>query len=189
MLSDTDLRPGARFILDGEPYEVLQSSQMKMAQRRPVMQCKIKNLLNGNVYERNFAQSDIFEEAEMEKIEIKYLYTSKGNCFFCEKDNPAKRFSLTEKQIGPSARFLKPNEIMDGISFDEKIINIIAPVKVQLRVKEAPPGVKGDSAQGGTKAVTLESGAEVQVPLFIEEGDVVEINTETGEYVKRAEKE
>ena len=189
MLTPTDLHPGARFILDGEPYEVLQSAQMKMAQRRPVMQCKLKNLVNGNVYERNFAQSDIFEEADMEKVEIKYLYNSKGSYFFCEKDDPSKRFSLAEKQLGPCARFLKPNEIMDGISFEEKIINIIAPVKVQLKVKEAPPGVKGDSAQGGTKAVTLESGAEVQVPLFIEEGDIIEVNTETGEYVKRAEKE
>lgn len=153
------------------------------------MQCKLKNLLNGNVYERNFAQSDIFEEAEMEKVDIKYLYNSKGNYFFCEKDDPSKRFSLTEKQISAVARFLKPNEIMEGISFEEKIINIVAPIKVQLKVKEAPPGVKGDSAQGGTKAVTLESGTEVQVPLFIEEGDVVEINTETGDYVRRVEKE
>jgi len=189
MLTPTDLHPGTRFILDGEPYEVLQSAQMKMAQRRPVMQCKLKNLINGNVYERNFAQSDIFEEADLEKKEIKYLYNTKGNYFFCEAQDPSKRFSFTEQKLGAAAKFLKPNEIVDGIVFEEKIINIVLPVKVQLKVREAPPGVKGDSAQGGTKAVVLESGAEVQAPLFIEEGDVIEVNTETGQYVKRAEKE
>jgi elongation factor P len=189
MLTPTDLHPGARFILDGEPYEVLESAQMKMAQRRPVMQCKLKNLINGNVYERNFAQSDIFEEADLEKMEIKYLYNSKGNYFFCQAQDPSKRFSFTEQRLGEAARFLKPNEIVEGIVFNEKIITIVLPVKVQLKVTEAPPGVKGDSAQGGTKAVTLESGAEVQVPLFIEEGDIVEINTESGDYVKRVEKE
>lgn len=185
MLTHTDLKSGVRFILDNEPYEILESSQMKMAQRRPVMQTKIKNLLNGNVYERNFQQGDVFEEAELEKVNVKYIYNSKGNFFFCYESDPSKRFSLTEKQIGAGSRFLKPNEIMDGIVFDEKIINVAVPIKVQLKVKEATPGVKGDSAQGGTKVVLLESGAEIQVPLFIEEGDVLEINTEEGTYVKR----
>ncbi len=189
MLTHTDLKRGTRFILDGEPYEVLEASQMKMAQRRPVIQSKIKNLLNGNVYERNFQQGDVFDEAELEKIGVKYLYNTKGNYFFCEEKDPSKRFSFTEEKLGASAKFLKPNEVIDGVVFDEKIINIVPPIKVQLKVKQSPPGIKGDRAQGGTKAVTLENGTEINVPLFIEEGDVVEINTESGEYVKRVEKE
>ena len=127
----------------------------------------------------------MFDEAELIKIAIKYLYNNRGSFFFCEEKDPSKRFSFAEEQIGPGAKFLKPNEMIEGIVFNEKIINVVLPIKVQLKVKEAPPGVKGDSAQGGTKSVVLESGAEVNVPLFIEEGDVVEINTESGLYVKR----
>jgi elongation factor P len=187
MLTHTDLRVGTRFILDGQPYEVLEAMAMKMAQRRPVIQSRIKNLLNGNVYERNFQQGDVFDEAELLKIGVKYLYNNKGKFFFCNKDDPSKRFSLTEEQIGLGAKFLKPNEIIDGIVFNDVVINVSVPIKVQLRVKQSPPGVKGDRAQGGTKSVILEGGAEVNVPLFVEEEDVVEINTETGEYVRRVE--
>ncbi|MBU3896195.1 elongation factor P [Patescibacteria group bacterium] len=185
MLSHSDLRPGTRFILDSQPYEVLTASAMKMAQRRPVIQTKIKNLITGNVFERNFQQGDLFDEAELAKIKIKYLYNSKGQHFFCQHKDPSKRFSLTEAQIGFGAKFLKPDELVDGIVFDEKIINIAVPIKVQLKVKQAPPGLKGDRAQGGTKVAILESGAEVSVPLFIEEGDIIEVNTETGLYAKR----
>ena len=189
MLTHTDLRPGTRFILDGQPFEVLEAMAMKMAQRRPVIQTKIKNLLTGNVFERNFQQGDVFDEAEMIKIGVKYLYNNKGSYFFCEEKDPSKRFSLMESQIGSGARFLKPNEVIDGIMFDEKIINVSVPIKAQLKVKQSPPGLKGDRAQGGTKSVILDGGAEVNVPLFIEEGDVVEINTDLGQYVRRVEKE
>ncbi|MBU2540027.1 hypothetical protein KJ786_02605 [Patescibacteria group bacterium] len=189
MLTHTDLRPGTRFILDNQPYEVLEAMAMKMAQRRPVIQSKIKNLITGSVLERNFQQGDIFDEAELVKIGVKYLYNNKGNFFFCEEKDQSKRFSLTEAQIGLGARFLKPNEIVDGIYFNEKIINVSVPIKAQLRVKQSPPGIKGDRAQGGTKAVVLDGGAEINVPLFIKEGDVVEINTEIGQYVRRVEKE
>lgn len=187
MLSHTDLHPGVEFIYEGQPWIVLEASMMKMAQRRPVIQSKIKNLIDGRVQERNFQQGDIFDEANLEKHEIKYLYNTKGNYFFCEPNNPSNRFSFTEAQIGVQAKYLKPNEIVIGIVFEGKIINFKLPIKVTLKVKETPPGVKGDRAQGGTKEATLESGAVIQVPLFIEEGDLIEINTETDEYVKRAQ--
>jgi elongation factor P len=105
--------------------------------------------------------------------------------FFCEEKDPSKRFSFTEEQIGSGSKFLKPNEVMDGIVFNDKIINVVVPIKVQLKVTDAPPGIKGDTAQGGTKTVVLETGAEINAPLFIEAGDVIEINTESGEYVRR----
>ncbi len=185
MLTHTDLRPGTRFILDDQPYEVLEAMAMKMAQRRPVIQTKIKNLITGNVFERNFQQGDVFDEAELTKIGVKYLYNNKSNFFFCEEKDPSKRFSFTEEKIGQVARFLKPNEIIEGVVFAEKIINISLPIKVQIKVKQAPPGIKGDRAQGGTKSVILENGTEINTPLFIEEGDIIEINTESGQYVRR----
>ena len=97
-------------------------------------------------------------------------------------------FDFTQEQIGNKAKFLRPNEIVEGIIFQEKIVNISLPIKVQLKVDQVPPGIKGDRAQAGNKIAVLETGAEINVPLFIEDGDVIEINTETEEYVRRMEK-
>ena len=185
MLTHTDLKKGVQFIFEGQPWEVLEAQLLKMAQRRPVIQSKIRNLLDGRVNEKNFQQGDVFEEANLQKKDIKFIYQSKGQYFFCEINDPAKRFFFTESQIGSQAKFLRPNEIVTGIVFDEKIINFKLPIKVQIKVKESAPGVKGDRAQGGTKLAILESGAEIQVPLFVEEGDTIEVNTETEEYVRR----
>ncbi|MBX4201047.1 elongation factor P [Candidatus Parcubacteria bacterium] len=185
MLSHTDLKKGTQFIFEDQPWEVVDALLVKMAQRRPVVQTKMKNLISGAFQERNFQQGDMFDEAGLEKKNIKFLYANRGEYFFCEEKDPSKRFSFTEAQIGSKGKFFKPNSIVVGIIFNEKIITVVAPIKVQLKVKETPPGVKGDRAQGGTKEATLESGAVIQVPLFIEEGDVIEINTELEEYVKR----
>ena len=187
MLTSSDLRKGVRILIDGEPYEVLDSNPMKKAQRRVVMQTKLKSLLTGNALERNFHQGDVFEEAELTKLSSKYLYGHRGRYFFCEQENPSKRFDLGEELLGNQAKFLKPNEVVDAIIFNEKVVSISLPIKTQLKVTEAPPGIKGDSAQGGTKIVTLETGVRVSVPLFVEEGDVIEVNTETGEYTRRME--
>ena len=185
MLSHTDLKKGVQFIYNDQPWEVLEAALLKMAQRRPVIQSKIKNLIDGKVQQINFQQGDMFNEADLEKKEIKFLYQNRGDYFFSEPKDPSKRFSFTQAQIGEQAKYLKPNETVTGIVFEEKIINFSLPIKVQLKVKETPPGLKGNTAQGGTKEATLESGATIQVPLFINEGDIIEINTETGTYVKR----
>jgi elongation factor P len=185
MLSHTDLHKGVQFIYEGQPWEVLEAEAMKMAQRRPVIQSKIRNLVDGRVQSQNFQQGDMFDEADLQKKDIKFLYQTKGQYWFCEINDPSKRFFFTEDQIGTQAKYLKSNEIVTGILFDEKIITFKLPIKVTLKIKESAPGVKGDRAQGGTKSAVLESGTEIQVPLFIEEGDTIEINTETGEYVRR----
>lgn len=188
MLTHTDLKKGVMIILDGQPYEVLEANAMKKAQRRPIVQSKIKNLITGNVFERNFQQGDIFGEAELIKLSAKFLYSHKGRFFFCEEREPSKRFDLGLEQVGKqAAKFLSPNQLIETIIFDEKIIGLSMPIKVQLMVKEAPPGVQGDRAQGGTKIVALESGAQINAPLFVKEGDIVEVNTETGEYARRVE--
>ncbi len=185
MLSYFDLRKGVKFILDGQPYEVLEFRPMGKAQDVVVAQTKIKNLITGKVIEKNFHQEDVFEEAEIEKIKAKFLYHHRQKFVFAELENPSKRFELLESQIGEATKFLKPNQEVTALSFQKKIINIALPIKVQLKVIEAPPGVKGDRAQGGTKIVTLETGAKINTPLFIESGDIIEVNTETGEYVRR----
>jgi len=187
MLGYFELRKGIKFILDDEPYEVLEFQQMYKAQDMSVAKTKIRNLITGKVLEKSFHQEDHFETAEMEKVEVKFLYSHRGKFGFCEAQNPGKRFELEETQIGSAAKFMKPTEIVTGIKFQDKIINIILPIKVHLKVTETEPGIKGNSAQGGTKTATLETGAVVLVPLFVKTGDTVEVNTESAEYVRRVE--
>ena len=188
MLTYFELRNGVQFILEGQPYEVLEFKQMRKAQDVTVAQTKIRNLINGKVIYRSFHHSDTLEEAEIQKFKAKFVYGHKGKYVFSEMNDASKRFELSVEQVGEGIQFLKSNEVIDGLRFEGNVINISLPVKVQLRVTEAPPGLKGDSAKGGTKLVTLETGATVQAPLFIETGDVLEINTDTGEYSKRVEK-
>ena len=187
MLSYFDLRKGVKFILEDQPYEVLDFQQVYKAQDAVVARTKIRNLITGKVLDKTFHQGDTFEEAELEKIEIKFLYNHRGKFGFCEAKNPRIRFELEEEQIGQGAKFLKPNHILTGIKFEEKIINIALPVKVHLKVVEAPPGLRGERAQAGTKPITLETGAMINAPLFIETDDIIEVNTETGQYVRRVE--
>jgi len=185
MLTHTDLKKGVKIILDKEPYEVLEARPLKKAQRRPVIQSKIKNLITGSVFDRNFHQGDTFQEAEILRLKAKFVYNHRQLYFFCQEDKPSKRFDLTAEQIGSQIKFLKANQTVEALIFNEKVINISLPIKVQLKVIEAPPGIRGDRAQGGTKIVSLETGAKISVPLFIKENDLIEINSQTEEYVKR----
>ncbi len=183
-----DLKPKVFFIYEDQPYVVLETHHLKMQQRRPVVQTKMRNLLNGKVLERNFAQSDTFEEADIRREEVKFLYNHRDQYWFAEPRDPSKRFELGKEILGDSTRFLKPNTILDALLFNDKIINVNLPIKMEFKVVEAPPGIRGDTAQGGMKQVVLDTGATVNTPLFINEGDNIIINTETGEYTERAEK-
>jgi len=188
MLDHSDLKKGVQFILEGEPYEVLESSFTYKARGSSTMQGKIKNLKTGNIITRTFHTADNVEEAELEKIQVKFIYESKGKLVFTEAKDASKRFELSQEQIGEQAAFLLPNTQVEGMAFQGAVINVALPIKMSLKVKDAPPGIKGDRSIGGTKAVTLETGVVVNVPLFIETGDVIEVNTETSEYVRRIEK-
>lgn len=188
MLAYTDLKPGTCIIVNGEPYVVLDYSFVRKQQRKPVVQTKIKSLINGRVVEKSFYPRDTVEEAEIEKRPVKFLYHNKSEYWFCNPDNPAERFKLEKDLVGGSANFLKSNTIFDASYFDERIIKINLPIKMDLKVTEAAPAVKGDTAQGAVKQVTLETGAVINTPLFINQGDTVRINTETGEYTERVEK-
>ncbi|MBI4101620.1 MAG: elongation factor P [Candidatus Nealsonbacteria bacterium] len=189
MLSYFELRKGTIFLLESQPYEVLEFQQVYKAQDAVVARTKIKNLLSGKIVERTFHKGDSFEEAEFEKLDVKFVYANRGKFVFSEASNPANRFELEESQAGDGIKFLKAGQLAVGVKFQGKIVNIILPIKVQLKVTEAPPGTKGDRAQSGTKSVTLETGAQINVPLFVEMDDVIEVNTETGEYVRRVEQE
>lgn len=188
MLAYNELKKGTIFVLDGEPWKVLEYEFLRMQQRKPVTKCKIVNLVNGKIVERAFHSSESFEEAELIREELKYLYNNRDEYWFCKKDDPSKRFALKEIVVGPAGKFIKANSIVIARKFKDQIISIEADIKMDLVVKEAPPGIKGDTAQGGTKKVTLETGAEIDVPLFVNAGDTVRVNTETGTYYERVEK-
>lgn len=188
MLSVNELKKGVVILYEDHPYEIQETHHLKMQQRRPVVQTRMRNLLNGVSIERNFKQSDVFEEADVEKKTVVFLYNHRTDFVFHEKDKPQERFNLTEEIVGEKKQWLKPNTPVQALLFDGKVVTISIPIKMELTVVEAPPGLKGDTAQGGTKAVTLETGAIVQAPLFIEEGDVIQVNTESGEYTERIKK-
>lgn len=185
MLSYSELQRGRIIIVNDQPHEIMEAVNTFKGRGHSYLQMKIKNLVSGAITAKTAQPRDSFEEAEVEEKEAKFIYANRGKFVFSELDNPSKRFELTEEQIGTKASFLKPNEEVTTIIFNDKVINIVIPIKVHLKVTEVPPGVKGDRAQAGNKSVTLETGAKVNVPLFINENDIIEINTESGEYVRR----
>lgn len=188
MLSYNELKVGMLFIKDGEPYEVLEYSFVRMQQRKPVAQLKIKNLISGKVLPYTAHQNESFGEAEIEITPIQFIYHNRDQYWFHEIGKPGARFFLTDEVMGETGQFIKQNTEVKAFRFGDRIINIEPPIKVELKVTEAPPSVRGNTAQGGSKTVVLETGAKVNVPLFINTGDVVRINTKTGEYVERVEK-
>lgn len=188
MLEYNEILPKKVILLDNEPYEVLDAHVFRKQQRKPVNQTKLRHLITGRVTEQSFHVSDKVQEADLSTKPAKYLYLNRGECWFCDPANPADRFTLSSDIIGPQGAFLKPNTVVDALIFDEKIISLKMPIKVELMVKEAPPAVRGNTAQGGTKQIVLETGATVNAPLFVNEGDTVRINTELGTYVERVDK-
>ncbi len=188
MINYNELKPGVVFILDGEPYEVLEFDFLRMQQRKPVAQTKIKNIITGKILSRNFQHTDSFQEAQIDYKKVKFLFSHRDKFVFCEIQNPSARFELPAEAIGDKAKFFKTNSEVEVVSFQDKIINVKLPVKMEFKVVEAPPAIRGNTAQGGTKTITLETGAQIQAPLFINEGDIVRVNTQTNEYDERIEK-
>jgi elongation factor P len=185
MLEYNEILPKRVVVLDGEPYVVLTAHVFRKQQRKPVNQTKLKNLISGKVTERAFHVSEKAEEAEIPKEEITYLYNNKGEWWFCKGQDRGKRFKIDTDLIGESGRFLKENTVAIALMFKDEIMALELPIKVDLKVTDAPPAVKGNTAQGVTKQVTLETGAQINAPIFINEGDIIRINTETGDYVER----
>jgi len=187
MIPYNKLKKELRIILNKEPHEILEARPLFKGKGHSVLQAKIKNLITGNVISQTFRPSDVFEEAELKKLRAKFLYVHRSQYFFSEINQPSKRFNLNQEQIGSQAQFLKPGQIVETLIYKEKIINISLPIKVHLKVIEAPPGIRAGRAEAGTKQVTLETGAKINVPLFIKEEDIIEVNTQTGKYVRRIE--
>lgn len=173
---------------NGEPYVVLSSHVFRMQMRKPVNQTKLRHLVSGKVVEISFHQNENAQEADISKMEAVYLYTSRGESWFTEASNPKNRFKFGEDVVSDKVKWLKQNSPVEVMLYNDEPVMVDIPIKMDLAVTEAPPGIKGDTATGGNKLVTLETGATVLTPLFINTGDILRVNTDTGEYVERVEK-
>ncbi len=184
-ISYSDLEKGSRIILNNQPCQIIECSSMFKGRGSSVLRTKVKNLASGEIFAHTFQSSDVLEEAEVEKISVQFIYSHRDSFVFNKRNK--ERISLSKDQVKDAALYLKPDQEISLLLFKDEIINIELPIKINLKVKEAPPAVKGDRSQAGTKLVTLETGAQLTVPLFVKQGDIIEINTERKEYVKRVE--
>jgi len=191
MLAYNDVKERKYIVLDGEPYEVLSSHVFRKQQRKPVNQTKLRNLITGSIRNETFHSADSIEEAELDKKKVKYLFKKPNRqaqtteLWFSDVTNPGNRFMIEESVIGPQMAYVKENSEAEALLFEEQIIGIKIPIKVELKVIDAPPAVKGNTTSGANKQITLETGVVINAPIFVNEGDIVRVNTESGEYVER----
>ncbi|MBI4053940.1 MAG: elongation factor P [Candidatus Doudnabacteria bacterium] len=181
----TDLKKGILVLYNDQPHEIMWSQFVRMQQRKPVMQTKMRNLVTNRVVEYSFKAGETIREAEVNKQTAQYLYADEQGAHFMNSET-FETIDLPEELSADKVGYLKEGENVTLKIFQDKPISIELPVKVSLKVKDTPPGVRGDTSSGGTKPATLETGLIVNVPLFIKEGDTIRINTETGQYVERA---
>ncbi len=179
-----DLRKGLKLEIDGEPYLIVDFEFTKPGKGQALYKCRLKNLITGVQFDRTYRSGDRFIEADTEEKEAEYLY-KEGNKYYFMITSTYEQVEMTKEQLGDATNYLVENTKVNMLFFKEKPIAIVLPNFVNLRVIKAGPGVKGDTASSATKPVVLETGYEVQVPLFVEEGDVLKIDTRTGLYVER----
>ncbi|MFA4975488.1 MAG: hypothetical protein WC839_00920 [Candidatus Paceibacterota bacterium] len=196
-LQYSEIREKKIIIYSDEPCEVIDSHVARTQQRKPQNQVKLRSLITGKTISATFHVSDSAMEADIEKKDVKFLYHNKGQYWFCNKDDPKNRFELDSSLIGDAGKFFKENGLVTALVWDDddedssnssglgRIIKISLPIKMEFKVKEAPPAVRGDTSKSGNKIITLENGTTISAPMFIEEGDVIRLNTETGLYVER----
>ncbi|MEK7622021.1 MAG: hypothetical protein AAB415_02470 [Patescibacteria group bacterium] len=185
MLDYNDIKPKKFIVFEGEPYEVMEAHVFRKQQRKPVNATKLKNLITGGVREHSFAVSDKVDEAEIEEKEITYLYTNKNEYWFCEVKDKAKRFKLEPDKVQDKIVYIKPNSNASLLTFQDRFVGLKIPIKLALKVTDAAPAVRGNTISGGVKQVTLETGLVINTPMFVNQGDTVVVNTETGDYVER----
>nr|PZN04791.1 MAG: elongation factor P [Bacillota bacterium] len=184
MISTNDLRPGVTVEIDGEVYVVVDFQHVKPGKGAAFVRTKIKNVKTGQVFERNFRAGEKLNRAVVERKSMQYLYQD-GDTYYFMDNKTYEQIPLSKEQLGDAVLYLKENlEVM--VMFYEGVpIGVDLPTFVELTVVDTEPGFKGDTATGGSKPATLETGAVIQVPLFIEKGDVVRVDTRTGEYLSR----
>ena len=183
-LTASDLRKGLKIEIDGDPYIIVDFEFSKPGKGQALYRCRLRNMITGTQFDRTYRSADKFISADLEELQMEFLYReAKQYCFM----NTAsyEQVYLSEEQVGDAVNYLTENLNVDMLFFQERPIGITLPNFVELRVIKADPGLKGDTASGGTKPATMQTGLVLQVPLFIEEGEVLKLDTRTGNYVER----
>jgi len=184
MLNITDLKVGTKIEYKDEPYEVIKYQHSKIGRGGAVVRTKLKNIITGNVLEENFKDGDKFGEPELDNKKCLYLYQE--NEQYCFMDNESyDQFSLAKDVVGNKGKYLIEDTEVDILYYNDQPVDIALPIKISLKVVKAPPSVKGNTADGGTKEVEVETGLKVNTPLFVKEGDVIRVDTRDGQYAER----
>jgi elongation factor P len=184
MLESGDLRKGTKLEIDGDPYVIVQFEFVKPGKGQALYKCKLKNMITGAQFDRTYRSGEKFKPADLEEVSMEYLYFDGSNYCFMNNSNYEQEM-LSADQIGEGKNFLKDNTVCSVLMFQGRPIGITLPNFVELKITEAEPWAKGDTAAGSTKPATLETGYVVQVPPFVNQGEVIRIDTRTGQYVER----
>ena len=184
MISAGDFRNGVTLEIDGQVVQVIEFQHVKPGKGAAFVRTKLKNVINGGVVERTFRPTEKFPQARIDRVDMQYLYADGDLYNFMNMDN-YEQLAISSDIIGDALKFVKENELCKVCSYNGNVFSVEPPLFVELEVTETEPGFKGDTATGASKPATVETGATVSVPLFVEIGDKIKIDTRTGEYLSR----
>ena len=184
MISAGDFKNGVTVEIDGNIYQILEFQHVKPGKGAAFVRTKLKNIISGGVVEKTFRPTEKFPKAHIDRKDMQYLYRD-GDLFNFMDVETYDQIALNEDVVGDSLKFVKENEVVKICSHNGNVFSVEPPLFVELAIAETEPGFKGDTAQGATKPATVETGAIVMVPLFVEQGDVLKIDTRSGEYLSR----
>ena len=185
MVSAGDFRNGVTLEIDGQVVQIMEFQHVKPGKGAAFVRTKLKNVINGGVVERTFRPTEKFPAARIDLVDMQYLYAD-GDLYNFMDVNTYEQIALSSDVVGDALKFVKENETVKVCSYNGKVFSVEAPLFVELEITDTEPGFKGDTATGATKPATLETGAQINVPLFVNQGDRVKIDTRTGEYLSRA---
>ncbi|MBP7401873.1 MAG: elongation factor P [Clostridia bacterium] len=185
MVMAGDFRNGVTFEMDGQVFQVIEFQHVKPGKGAAFVRTKYRNVKTGSVVERSFNPNDKFESARLERRDMQYLYKD-GDLYYLMDVENYEQLPFTAEVLGDAVRFLKENMVCKVVSYKGTVFGVEPPIFVELEITDCEPGVRGDTAQNATKTAVLETGASIRVPLFINQGDIVRIDTRTGEYMERA---
>ena len=184
MISAGDFRNGVTLEIDGNVVQILEFQHVKPGKGAAFVRTKLKNIINGGVVEKTFRPTEKFPAARIDRVDMQYLY-SDGDLYHFMNVETFDQIALNSDDVGDSLKFVKENEMVKICSHNGNVFAVEAPLFVELEITETEPGFKGDTAQGASKPATVETGATVSVPLFVNQGDKIKIDTRTGEYLSR----
>ena len=185
MVSAGDFRNGMTVEIEGNVFQIVEFQHVKPGKGAAFVRTKLKNIISGGVIEKSFRPTERFENAHIDRVDMQYLYND-GDLFYFMDVNTYDQIALNNEQVGDSLKFVKENEMVKICSYKGNVFSIEPPLFVELVITDTEPGFKGDTATGATKPATVETGAVVMVPLFVNQDDKIRIDTRTGEYMARA---